>query len=390
MISEHVPISEQKFNFDSKVRDRRLSDIRRGQQYLRRIDKLAETQWKSNAPKLGQFRRTNYVTIRPVTETVQSKAQNEMLMKEQLKDEFHSSTPKPRAQSERPPSDFKKNVSMNSTFMNSNFEDSQFYRSSPRSKLSAPDYMVTPGGRKRFLDPIQKDPYNTYGSSYSPLDEKTELTPKDMEPKYEPVRFRETNPRVVKPLPKKYVPMSRIGNNEDKDRCLRYNTNFRSTRNGLVNVIHPPETFPDSARKHTLDPVCPPKEVNNERTFVLMRRLDHFLNPNKKETSGLGSSEEDLPSSKSPCVSDISDNIPSDYQQITEKARGPQKTVSFPRNESSEKPLYPMYHKSLSHSKAKKNTTSLGDSLAELNKRPMDLFRKCRIWANTCSQYPSV
>ena len=97
MISEHVPISEQKFNFDSKVRDRRLSDIRRGQQYLRRIDKLAETQWKSNAPKLGQFRRTNYVTIRPVTET----AHNEMLMREQLKDEFHSSTPKPRAQSEK-------------------------------------------------------------------------------------------------------------------------------------------------------------------------------------------------------------------------------------------------------------------------------------------------
>ena len=384
MISEQVPISEKKFNFESKVRDRRLSDIRRGQQYLRRIDNLAETQWKANEPRLGQFRRTNYVTIRPITETAQSKVLNEKRMRETFQNEFQASTPKLRAQSERAPSDFRKDLSTNSQF-----EDSQFYRSSPRSKLSIPDYMVSPGGRKAFLEPIHKDPYNTYGSSYSPLDEKTELTQRDMEPRYEPLRFRETNPRVVKPLPKKYVPMSRICN-EDKDRSLRYNTNFRSTRNGVVNVIHPPETFPDSGRKHTLDPICPPKEVNNEKTFVLMRRLDHFLNPDKKEKSALGSSEEDLPPSKSPCVSDISNDIPSDYQQITEEARGPQKTVSFsPKKESTEKPLYPMYHKQLSNPRTKRNT-SFGESLAELNKRPMDLFRKCRIWANTCSQYPSV
>ncbi|XP_061168107.1 uncharacterized protein LOC133177037 [Saccostrea echinata] len=382
MISENVPNTQGKFNFESKVRDRRLSDIRRGQQYLRRIDNLAETQWKSNEPRFGHIRRANYVTIRPITDSLHSKTQNERLMKDSLKDELYTSTPNQRAQSERVPS-------IRDASMQSNFEDSQFFRSSPRSKLSLPDYMVSPGGRQKFLEPIHRNPYNKYGSSYSPLDEKTELTPKDMEPRYEPIRFRETNARVVKPLPKKYVPMSRVGN-EEKDRPLRYDTNFRSTRNGVLSVIHPPEIFPDSARKHTLDSISPQKEVNNEKTFILMRRLDHFLNPNKKEKSSLGSSEEDLPPSRSPCVSDISDDVPSEYQRITSKARGTQKSVSFPSNMSTEKPVYPMYHKNLHNARVKKKISSFGESLAELNKRPMDLFKKCRIWANTCSQYTST
>lgn len=74
---------------------------------------------------------------------------------------------------------------MNSIFMNSNFEDSQFYCLSLRFKLSVFDYMVILGGRKRFLDLIQKDLYNIYGFSYSLLDEKIELILKDMEFKYE-------------------------------------------------------------------------------------------------------------------------------------------------------------------------------------------------------------
>jgi hypothetical protein len=383
MTAEHLPMMEEKFNFESKVRDRRLTDIRRGQRYLHRIDNLAATQWKSNEPKLGNVRRTNYVTIRPITDSVHSKVQNERLMRQSIKEDFLSSTPKQRAQSERAPSDFRKDVAISS-----NFEDSQFLRSSPRSKLSFPNYMAYPGGKKRFLEPIQRDLYNTYGSNYNPLDEKTELTQKDMEPRYEPIRFRETNPRVVKPLPKKYVPMSRIAA-EEKDRAVRYNTNFRSTRNGVLDVIHPPETFPDPVRMHTLDRIPGITDIDNEKTFVLMRRLDHFINPDKKEKSSLGSSEEDLPPSKSPCVSDISDDVPSEYHQITDKARGPQKAIFFPHNEFSEKPVYPMYHKSSYHPRVKKKLVSFGDSVAELNKRPMDLFRKCRIWANTCSQYSS-
>ncbi|XP_048761064.2 uncharacterized protein LOC125670126 [Ostrea edulis] len=383
MIAENTSIMEEKFNFESKVRDRRLTDIRRGQRYLRRIDNLAATQWKSNEPRLGHVRRTNYVTIRPITDSVHSKAQNERLMREGFNGDFLSSTPKQRVQSERALSDFRKDATISG-----NFEDSQFHRSSPRSKLSFPDYMVSPGGKKRFLEPIQRDLYNPYGSNYSPLDEKTELTHKDMEPRYEPIRFRETNPRVVKPLPKKYPPMSRIAS-EDKDRSLRYDTNFRSTRNGVLNVIHPPETFPDPVRTNTLDRIPNLTDIKNEKTFVLMRRLNHFINPNKKEKSSLGSSEEDLPPSKSPCVSDISDDVPSEYQNITDKARGPQKTMFFPDNELSEKPIYPMYHKNLYHPRVKKKIVSFGDSLAELNKRPMDLFRKCRIWASTCSQYSS-
>lgn len=108
--------------------------------------------------------------------------------------------------------------------------------------------------------------------------------------------------------------MSWIGNNEDKDWCLRYNINFRLIRNGFVNVIYLLEIFFDFVWKYILDFVCLLKEVNNERIFVLMCCLDYFLNLNKKEMLGLGFSEEDFLLLKFFCVFDILDDIFLDYQ----------------------------------------------------------------------------
>lgn len=155
--------------------------------------------------------------------------------------------------------------------------------------------------------------YNIYGFSYSLLDEKIELMLKDMEFKYELVWFCEINLRVVKFLFKKYVFMSWIGNNDDKDWCLRYNINFWLIRNGFVNVIYLLEIFFDFVWKYILDFVCLLKEVNNERMFVLMCCLDYFLNLNKKEMLGLGFSEEDFLLLKFFCVFEILDDIFLDY-----------------------------------------------------------------------------
>ncbi|KAK3085804.1 hypothetical protein FSP39_008894 [Pinctada imbricata] len=374
---------EHKSSFDLKTKNRRLTDIKRGQRYMRNIDSLAENQWLSNVPRQTD-KRSRYVAIRPITDSVISKIQSQRLMQDDIG--VNSGT-RQRTYSERyPPSEIKR-IYADELALAHRFSNVSTNSSSYKNKLLTERSYQSPEIRRGLLQPvenIERRMFNQYGSGYTPLDSVTELKKHDLQPKYEPFRFRESIQRVVKPVPRKSVPMSRVAE-DDKTRQSRITTDFRSTRNGTVKVIRPPDPLPEAPKRSAVDIVFGGgggSGIKNEKTFILLRRVDNLLNPDRREQlSSLGSSEKDFPPSKSPCISDISDP-PSDFLQIREESRGPQREIYYPKYDNvSNVPIYPMYHKSIHHNRTKRRN-SLTGVLNELKERPIEAMRKCKIWVN--------
>ena len=388
MLSDkHFTKQEHKFNFDMKTKNRRLTDIKRGQQYFRKIDHLAENQWISNAPR--QEHKRNNMVLRPITDSVYSKLQSERLMQDFGANGAQNK--QGRVQSEKQPLTEGKRIYAAEVAL-ANRTSSM---TTPTSKfgLSQDSLSRAPESTRRPMERVLRQEghvYNQYGSTYTHLDSLTELKKRDFEPKFEPFRFRDSTQRLVKPVPKKSIPMSRVAESDDRCRQMKISTDFRSSRNGTVKVIRPPDPLPDVPKCSVVDIAFDDQVLKTEKTFLLLRRVDNLLHPDRKERlSSLGSSERDFPPSKSPCASDLTDP-PLDFLQIRDEARGPQREVYFPENDKlSSTPVYSALYRNVPvyHSRVKMKILSFEEFLRELAVTPMDVIRKCRIWVNSCPDF---
>jgi len=338
-----------------RTRERRLVDIARGKRYFRRIDDLASQQWGINAPRIP-VTRSQFVTLHPsikphhvhtasdepnITPNIKERISSERPFLKQRKNKDFTKSRCPRVQSEKMSSSTNKGI----------------YHGNLNSRL-----------------------FNQWGSGVNPLDEKITLTKEDLEPKFEPYHFRDETKRIHKTVPKKGVPMSRVVH-DGKDRQLKTITGFHSSRNGLVNVIHPVGPTPELDKQNTY---VDQASLQREKTANLLKRIERLIHPNKHVLKCyLEPSEEEIQSSKSPTLS----NYSYDLQR---------NAYLNQRNESTsdvEKINPPIYAKQLIGGSSSQTKTKMGRikstnksvalTIEELNKNEMDVNRKCRLWIDS-------
>ena len=265
-------------------RKKRLLDIKKGAEYHQKLDSLAEESWKSNIPQLPAVTR-RLSSLPKITTSVLSDHDAEMGFPRNMLN--MTSTPR---QSFSIMSNTESHYSAGTTI-------------SPYSQMSLPHSRISQT-RSDFAtpNPFERDNanYNTWGSSLSPLDEQTKLTEEDLRPRELPFNYRDSRKIVVKPSPRKSLPMSRVAA-ADRERHQRTVTNFRS-RNGTIRIIKPLEPLPEIEKFHKnfVSDTFDVENIEREKTFMMLERIDRILHPNKKSPrTKLGSSEEEILSSGS-------------------------------------------------------------------------------------------
>lgn len=368
MGSENVQIirNEHKPTFlEIQARNRRLADIRRGQTYFQKIDSLAERQWNKNTPHDSAGRR-QVVTIRPLTDTQNTKSQNRQLM-------LNNGFEKKRIHSERPRGS-ERIVEEELFLVNS---------TTPRQKVPLDSRNHSPYFRNGHAEKISErlGIFNQWGSGVHPLDEKVTLTSSDLMPQFEPFRFRDSVKHVHKPTPKQYMPMSRAAH--EKDRQIKVHTNFLS-RNGLVNINPELEQWPEmDAESRQRSFVRDPELLQRERTTAFMNRLDKMIDPFKQQTDKmeLTSSNEECEGSPPPSISDLTEVNPINNSNVRySKGRRSFEVIQ-------KLPLYPKYI--TQPQKPRRKNLTFSKLLIELNRQPMGASRKCKIWVNNLERVDS-
>ena len=282
------------------TRNKRLADVKRGAEYYKKLDHIAEAQWKTNIPKLPAVsRRTS--SLPKITTSVLSEPDFNIRRSTLLN---MTSTPR-------------QSLSMMSSNERRISTDDRMMSSSESTVTAATGYMPNSHGslpqslsrithHRPFVleSPVEEEEdeqrvpsqnFNTWGTSHSSLDDKTKLTDEDMKPRELPFQYRDSRKLTVKPMPKKSMPMSRVAAIE-KDRHQRTVTNFRS-RNGTIRVIKPLDPLPEIEKyQKTYKPdVFDVENIEREKTFMMLERIDKILHPNKKSPRVvLGSSEEEI------------------------------------------------------------------------------------------------
>ena len=266
-------------------RAKRLHDVKRGAEYYKKLDHIAEAQWRSNVPRFPSMQRR--ISVLPkITTSVLSGAEADSRM---TRSTFNmTSTPR-------------QSISMMSAAESFGTGITGYTGTS----MSLPSHISRivqhrPGEYESPLAPIPDEAesrnYNPWGTSHSPLDDQTKLTPDDLMPRELPFKYRDSRKLVVKPSPKKYMPMSRVAANE-RERHQRTVTNFRS-RNGTIRIIRPLDPLPEIEKyqKSNKPDVYDIENIEREKTFMMLERIDRILHPNKKSPrTPLGSSEEEIP-----------------------------------------------------------------------------------------------
>ena len=290
MLAETSIPTERIYQHDT-TRTKRLMDIKKGAEYQQKLDNLAEESWRSNMPKFPAVTR-RLSSLPKITTSVLSDPDLNLPRR------MLNMTSTPRQ----------------SFSMMSNESGYSHSTISPYSQMSSlpQNYSrisrISPA-RTDFTSPspFEIDPnFNPWGSSQSPLDEQTKLTDADLSPRELPFNYRDSKKIVVKPVPRKSMPMSRVAAAE-RDRHQRAVTNFRS-RNGTVRIIRPLDPLPEIEKfqKNTVNEAFDIENIEREKTFMMLERIDRILHPNKKSPrTRLGSSEEEVVSSGSSSMARI-------------------------------------------------------------------------------------
>lgn len=315
-------------------------DIARGKQYLRQIDSLAEKHWNRLEPRSNNNRQ---VSVGPLKEYT---------------------------------------FLLNRSFQH-HVEDSVSNRGKNRRRIHSEQVPKMSG--RITTDRIQSERlgaqpdrgthlFNQWGSNIDPLAEKVSLKKEDMNLAFQPFSFGDGNRKVQKPSPKKGVLMSRVSS-EIKDRQIKTNTDFRSSRNGVVAVIHPVGPSPDT---EVAPDVIDQQMIEREQTSVMLNRIDRMLHPNRYALkTKLAPSEEEV-SNNSSKSSDISNhsmkrNIELDFSNGAHQTNLPQSKENRPKLLSN-----PAYAPRTSGKPIK----SFSQMLDELDRTQINVDRKCRLWIN--------
>ena len=285
MLTETSVSPDRIYQHDTS-RKKRLLDIKKGAEYHQKLEGLAEENWKSNVPQLPAVTR-KLSSLPKITTSILSDPDGEISFARNMLN--MTSTPR-------------QSFSMMSN-TGSGYSGTTI---SPYSQMSLPQSRISPA-RTEFVtpNPFERNNtnFNTWGSSLSPLDEQTKLTEEDLRPRELPFHYRDSKKIVVKPSPRKSLPMSRVAA-ADRERHQRTVTNFRS-RNGTIRIIKPLEPLPEIEKFHKnfVTDVFDVENIEREKTFMMLERIDRILHPNKKSPrTKLGSSEEEIVSSGSSSI----------------------------------------------------------------------------------------
>lgn len=300
MLTENPAGHESPSFFPSEcMRRQRLTDVKRGTKYYKKLDQIADMQWKTNVPKFDDIPRKMSILPKIVTPVLSESGQLTR------RSNFFNMTSTPR-----------QSVSYMSAGMGSVLRQ---YSRMTNSQLSLPSHLskeiqYRPSNFDSRLEPMIEEEktsknFNPWGTSHSALDVETRLTADDLKPRELPFLYRDNRKIVVKPSPRKSMPMSRVAATE-RDRHQRTVTNFRS-RNGRIRIIKPLDPLPEVEKyqKSCKQDAFDIENIEREKTFMMLERINRILHPNKKSTKTvLGSSEEEIQ-----ITSDSSHSI-TDYQ----------------------------------------------------------------------------
>lgn len=297
MLAESPTGHESPTFFQSEgARNKRLADVKRGTDYYKKLDNIAEAQWRANVPKFPAVPRKMSV-LPKITTSVLSEPDPDI-----RRSQMFNMTSTPR-QSFSMMSGAASTITGITGYTSTGLSNGQMSLPSHISRITQhkPSAIDSPFESPRE---IKVDPnFNPWGTSFSPLEDQTKLTAEDMKPREMPFQFRDSRKIVVKPIPRKSMPMSRVAAHE-RERHQRTVTNFRS-RNGTIRVIKPLEPLPEIEKyqksyKHETFDI---ENIEREKTFMMLERIDRILHPNKKSPRTLlGSSEEEIPGSSDSSV----------------------------------------------------------------------------------------
>lgn len=326
MLAEATIPTERIYQHDA-TRAKRLMDIKKGAEYQQKLDNLAEASWRTNIPKFPAVTRRLSSLPKITTSVLSDPDMN-------LPRSMMTSTPR---------QSFSMMSNAESGFSGTTISPYSQMSSLPQnysriSRISPPrtEYMSP--------NPSERDNknFNTWGSSLSPLDEQTKLTDEDLRPRELPFNFRDSKKIVVKPAPRKSMPMSRVAAT-DRDRHQRTVTNFRS-RNGTIRIIKPLEPLPEieKFKKSYANDTFDIENIEREKTFMMLERIDRILHPNKKSPrTKLGSSEEEIVSSGSGSISRKENIYNKDKNEVYNKDKSDLSLELTPRKVSTSPQLSP-------------------------------------------------
>ena len=375
------------------ARNKRLADVKRGTDYYKKLDSIAEAQWKANVPTFPAVPRK--MSILPkITTSVLSEPDPDA-----RRSQMFNMTSTPR---------------QSFSMMSGTASTVTGYTGATNSQMSLPSHISRIiQHRPSALDSPQEltpreprvDPnFNPWGTSYSPLEDQTKLTAEDMRPREMPFHYRDSRKIVTKPTPRKSMPMSRVAAHE-RQRHQRTVTNFRS-RNGTIRVIKPLEPLPEIEKYHknikqeTFDI----ENIEREKTFMMLERIDRILHPNKKSPRTLlGSSEEEIPGTSDSSVTlpdDVKDTRDTHIVNIVDSSRRASKSPpsispritprmdhssrSKGRNSRNERPKRPRirFHNDPFTPRQPKTMADVLQSL-EISQEDTDI--KCQSWIDRCA-----
>ncbi|XP_045156993.2 uncharacterized protein LOC123523377 [Mercenaria mercenaria] len=391
MLAESPTGHESPLFFQSEgARNKRLADVKRGTDYYKKLDNIAEAQWKTNVPTFPAVPR-KMSFLPKITTSVLSEPESDA-----RRSQMFNMTSTPR-----------QSISM----MSGTASTVTGYAGISNSQMSLPSHISRIIQHKpSAMDSLNETPretvdpnFNPWGTSYSPLEDQTKLTADDMRPREMPFQYRDNRKIVVKPIPRKSMPMSRVAAHE-RQRHQRTVTNFRS-RNGTIRIIKPLEPLPEIEKYHknikqeTFDL----ENIEREKTFMMLERIDRILHPNKKSPRTLlGSSEEEIPGTSDSSVTladDGKDFHDTQVVNIIDSSRRASKSPpmlspritprmehssrSKGRNSRSERPKRPRirFHNDPFKQRPPKTFTDVLQSL-EISQEDTDL--KCQAWIDKC------
>ncbi|XP_060080994.1 uncharacterized protein LOC132560336 [Ylistrum balloti] len=330
-------------DFETRARERRLMDIARGKQYLRQIDSLAEKHWNKIEPRNTSYRQ---VSVGPLKEYTFFLNRSFQQGDDSVSNRARS---KRRIHSEQTPK-------INGQFMTDRVQS---------ERLGGLTGMESLRGTQLF---------NQWGSNIDPLADKVTLKKEDMQSTFQPFTFGDGNRKVQKPSPKKGVLMSRVSS-DVKDRQIKTNTDFRSSRNGMVAVIHPVGPSPDT---EVAPDIIDQEMIEREKTSVMLNRIDRMLHPNRYALkTKLAPSEQEVSQNSSKASSNNSErSLQKNIEQNC--SNGGQQNLHRTKDGRPKVLSNPAYAPKTSGNPIK----SFAQMLTELDRTQINVDRKCRLWIN--------
>ncbi|KAL4235968.1 hypothetical protein ACF0H5_004356 [Mactra antiquata] len=369
------------------TRNKRLADIKRGTDYYKKLDHIAEAQWMTNSPKFPPAPRKLSILPKITTSVLSEQDSNSHRSQTMI-----TSTPR-------------QSLSMISG-AGSTYTGYHSQMSLPSQISRIIQHRPTAMTSSQVDNNQEPDEnFNPWGTSHSPLEDQTRLTADDLKPREMPFQYRDSRKIVVKPIPRKSMPMSRVAAAE-RDRHQRTVTNFRSSRNGTIRIIKPLDPLPEVEKYHqsykqdTFDI----ENIEREKTFMMLERIDKILHPNKKSPRTLlGSSEEEIPGTSESTITLPDENKETRDVHVANMPDSSRRASKSPPAIFSPHLTPRLEHSSLSKGRKSRNERpkrprirfhddpfkprppkSFSDVLHSLETSQEDIDSKCQHWINQC------